>query len=55
MVDLDWGNSTEQLSDIMFNQVASKLFSHNSVLCLGADFVPLLKGKKVTLLIISPK
>ncbi|KIM87177.1 hypothetical protein PILCRDRAFT_815647 [Piloderma croceum F 1598] len=48
MVDLDWGNSTEQLSDIMCNQVASKLFNHNSVLCLGADFVPLLKVKRTT-------
>jgi hypothetical protein len=47
MVDLDWGNCTEHLSDIMSNPVASKLFSNNSILCLGADFVPLPKGKRV--------
>ena len=48
MVDLDWGNSTEHLSDIMSNPVASKLFAGESVLCLGPEFVPLpSKGKKV--------
>jgi hypothetical protein len=47
MVDLDWGNCTENLSDIMSNQVASKLFTKKSILCLGAEFVPLPKGKKV--------
>jgi hypothetical protein len=48
MVDLDWGNCTDHLSDIMSNPVASKLFRNNSILCLGADFVPLTtKGKRV--------
>ncbi|KAG2157211.1 hypothetical protein DEU56DRAFT_722795 [Suillus clintonianus] len=41
LVDLDWGNCKEHLSDIMSNTVASKLFSGKTVLCLGADLVPL--------------
>ncbi|KAJ8586088.1 hypothetical protein M405DRAFT_853446 [Rhizopogon salebrosus TDB-379] len=41
LVDLDWGNCKEHLSDIMSNMVASKLFSEKTILCLGADFVPL--------------
>jgi len=48
MVDLDWGNCTEHLGDIMSNRVASKLFRGNSILCLGADLVPLPKGKRTT-------
>jgi hypothetical protein len=39
-VDLDWCNSTDHLTDIMKNKVASKLFDGSSILCLGADFVP---------------
>lgn len=41
LVDLDWGNCKEHLTDIMSNTVASKLFSGKTVLCLGADLVPL--------------
>jgi len=41
MVDLDWGNSTEHLSDIMSNLVASKLFADQSILCVAPEFVPL--------------
>ncbi|KAF9227698.1 hypothetical protein BS17DRAFT_694286 [Gyrodon lividus] len=41
LVDLDWGNCTEHLTDIMTNRVASKLFSQKTVLCIGAEFVPL--------------
>lgn len=48
LVDLDWGNSTEHLGEIMKNPVASKLFEQKSVLCIGADFVPLPKAKKVS-------
>lgn len=51
LVDLDWGNSTEHLSEIMSNPVASKLFEEKSVLCIGVDFVPLPKGKKVSSII----
>jgi hypothetical protein len=47
LVDLDWGNSIHHLTDIMSNQVASKLFADQSVLCFSVDFVPLPKGKKV--------
>jgi len=46
-VDLDWCNSFDHLSDIMSNHVASKVFADKSVLCLGPDFVPLSKSKKV--------
>ncbi|KIK97506.1 hypothetical protein PAXRUDRAFT_824849 [Paxillus rubicundulus Ve08.2h10] len=41
LVDLDWGNCIEHLTDIMANRVASKLFSQKTVLCVGAEFVPL--------------
>ncbi|KAG1756675.1 uncharacterized protein EDB91DRAFT_1093869 [Suillus paluster] len=41
LVDLDWGNCKEHLIDIMSNTVASKLFSGKTILCIGADFVPL--------------
>ncbi|KAG1832043.1 hypothetical protein EV424DRAFT_1313201 [Suillus variegatus] len=41
LVDLDWGNCKEHLTDIMSNTVASKLFSGKTVLCLGSDLVPL--------------
>ncbi|KIJ69316.1 hypothetical protein HYDPIDRAFT_80042 [Hydnomerulius pinastri MD-312] len=41
LVDLDWGNCIEHLTDIMANRVAPKLFSEKTVLCIGADFVPL--------------
>ena len=54
LVDLDWGNSTEHLSEIMTNPVAPKLFDEKSVLCIGADFVPLPKGKKVYSITFSP-
>ncbi|EGN93269.1 hypothetical protein SERLA73DRAFT_189814 [Serpula lacrymans var. lacrymans S7.3] len=47
LIDMDWGNSPEHLSEIMYNPVASKLFSLKSVVCVGADFVPLPRAKKV--------
>lgn len=40
MVDLDWGNSTEHLTDILSNTVASKLFTDKSILCIAPDFLP---------------
>jgi hypothetical protein len=41
LVDLDWGNCKEHLTDIMSNTVASKLLSGKTILCLGSDLVPL--------------
>ncbi|KAH7889377.1 hypothetical protein F5I97DRAFT_1800278 [Phlebopus sp. FC_14] len=41
LVDLDWGNCIEYLTDIMFNRVASKPFAQKSFLCVGPDLVPL--------------
>ncbi|KAG9318665.1 hypothetical protein JVU11DRAFT_758 [Chiua virens] len=41
LVDLDWGNCTEHLTDIMANQVPMKLFSGKTVLCVGTELVPL--------------
>ncbi|KAG2349778.1 hypothetical protein BDR05DRAFT_253633 [Suillus weaverae] len=41
LIDIDWGNCKEHLTDIMSNTVASKLFSDKTVLCLGSDLVPL--------------
>ncbi|KAH0827185.1 hypothetical protein J3R83DRAFT_4878 [Lanmaoa asiatica] len=41
LVDLDWGNCTEHLTDIMASRVPIKLFSQKTVLCVGADLVPL--------------
>ncbi|KAF7969897.1 hypothetical protein HWV62_25631 [Athelia sp. TMB] len=46
MVDCDWGNSSDQLKDIMDNPVASKIFAPLSVLCVGPDFVPAGKTKR---------
>lgn len=46
-VDVDWGNSVHQLTDIMDNAVPAKLFSDQSILCVGADMVPQPKGKRV--------
>lgn len=53
MVDWDWGNSTDQLTDIMDNQVASKLFAPLSILCVGPEFVPAAKSKRVSLYVTS--
>ena len=48
MVDLDWGTTLHHLSEIMSNNVATKLFSTKSVLVLGPEyFPPPAKGKKV--------
>jgi hypothetical protein len=48
MVDLDWGTTLDHLSDIMSNNVPTKLFSTKSVLVLGPEyFPPPAKGKKV--------
>lgn len=41
LVDLDWGNCTEHLTDIMDSEVPIKLFSQKTVLCVGAELVPL--------------
>jgi len=41
LVDLDWGNCTEHLTDIMENEVPIKLFSQKTVLCIGSELVPL--------------
>ena len=41
LVDLDWGNCTEHLTDIMESEVPIKLFSQKTVLCVGAELVPL--------------
>ncbi|KAH7919016.1 hypothetical protein BV22DRAFT_1108220 [Leucogyrophana mollusca] len=46
LIDLDWGNSQEHLTEIMSNLAASKLFTDKSILCVGADFVPLPKTRK---------
>jgi len=47
-VDLDWGTTFDHLTEIMSNNVASKLFSDKSVLVLGPEyFPPPAKGKKV--------
>ncbi|KAI0933134.1 hypothetical protein AcV7_004695 [Taiwanofungus camphoratus] len=41
MVDLDWGNSIQHLTEIMSNTVAFKLFTNLSILCVAPEFVPL--------------
>ncbi|KAF8746093.1 hypothetical protein AX14_000154 [Amanita brunnescens Koide BX004] len=46
-VDVDWGNSVHQLTDIMDNAVPAKIFSDQSILCVGADMVPQPKGKRL--------
>jgi len=40
MVDLDWGNSLEQLHGIMANPVPHKVLSGKSILCLGEELLP---------------
>ncbi|KIO13688.1 hypothetical protein M404DRAFT_993230 [Pisolithus tinctorius Marx 270] len=46
LVDLDWGNCSEYLQDILSNRVSPKLFSDRKFLCIGADFVPPYRGRK---------
>ncbi|KAF8623562.1 hypothetical protein AX15_006332 [Amanita polypyramis BW_CC] len=46
-VDVDWGNSVHQLTDVMGNAVPAKVFSNKSILCIGLDMVPQPKGKKL--------
>ncbi|KAI0748118.1 hypothetical protein C8Q80DRAFT_717960 [Daedaleopsis nitida] len=47
MVDLDWGNSHNQVKDIRENLVAAKVFAEQSILCVSSSFVPCRqKGKK---------
>ncbi|KAI9509660.1 hypothetical protein F5148DRAFT_978067 [Russula earlei] len=49
LVDLDWGSTLDHLTSIMSNNVATKLFSDQSVLVLGPEyFPPPAKGKKNT-------
>ncbi|RDB21264.1 DNA repair protein crb2 [Hypsizygus marmoreus] len=47
-IDSDWGNSIHQINEIMDNSVARKIFDGKSILCFGAEMVPLPKGKKLT-------
>lgn len=47
MVDLDWGSSLDHLQGIMANRVPQKILKGASVLCLGADLLPL-PAKKVS-------
>ncbi|KAF8636637.1 hypothetical protein AX17_003445 [Amanita inopinata Kibby_2008] len=46
-VDVDWGNSVHQLTDIMDNAVPAKVFHNQSILCVGSDMVPQPKGKRL--------
>lgn len=39
-VDLDWGESIGDLTDIMDNRAPSKLFDGASILCAGALMLP---------------
>ncbi|KAI5116342.1 hypothetical protein M0805_009178, partial [Coniferiporia weirii] len=48
MVDLEWGNAAEYLSEIMENRVPHKVLSDASVLCVGPDLLPLPPKKNVT-------
>lgn len=40
MVDLDWGNTSLFVDEIMENHVAAKLFADKVVLCISPDYVP---------------
>ncbi|PFH54280.1 hypothetical protein AMATHDRAFT_53168 [Amanita thiersii Skay4041] len=46
-VDVDWGNSVHQLTDIMDNTVPAKVLQNKSILCVGIDMVPQPKGKRL--------
>lgn len=46
-IDMDWGNSVHQLTNIMDTPVACKLFDEKSILCVGQEMVPQPKGKKL--------
>ncbi|KAH7913741.1 hypothetical protein BJ138DRAFT_1133891 [Hygrophoropsis aurantiaca] len=48
LIDMDWGNSLEHVTEIMSNLAASKLFTDKSILCLGAEFVPTPKSRKAS-------
>ena len=48
LVDLDWGNSKQHLTEITANLVPPKVFEGRSILCISPQFVPCRqKGKKV--------
>jgi hypothetical protein len=47
LIDWDWGNSLEHVRDIMNNPAPAKPFKDLSVLCLGGDFVPTAKARRV--------
>ena len=48
LVDLDWGNSKQHLTEITANLVPPKVFERRSILCISPQFVPCRqKGKKV--------
>lgn len=40
LLDLNWGNSIEYLTEIMSNPVAPKIFAGKSVLCVAPEWVP---------------
>ncbi|KAI0336523.1 hypothetical protein GY45DRAFT_1266256 [Cubamyces sp. BRFM 1775] len=47
LVDLDWGNSIQHLTEITANLVPPKVFAGKSILCVSPQFVPCRqKGKK---------
>ncbi|KAH8116815.1 hypothetical protein DFH11DRAFT_1852350 [Phellopilus nigrolimitatus] len=47
-VDLDWGCAIEHLTEIMENKVPHKILANTSVLCVGADLLPLPAKKTAT-------
>jgi hypothetical protein len=39
-IDLNWGDRTEHLSEIMTNPVAPRILKGQSILCVGPDMTP---------------
>ncbi|TFY72687.1 hypothetical protein EVG20_g355 [Dentipellis fragilis] len=47
LVDMDWGNSNEHLTEILSNSVPTKVFVGKSVLLVGTEYFPLpAKGRR---------
>ncbi|KAA1471085.1 hypothetical protein DENSPDRAFT_775740 [Dentipellis sp. KUC8613] len=47
LVDMDWGNSNEHLTEILSNSVPTKVFTGKSVLLVGTEYFPLpAKGRR---------
>ncbi|EKM82613.1 hypothetical protein AGABI1DRAFT_104539 [Agaricus bisporus var. burnettii JB137-S8] len=44
-IDLNWGNRTEHLSELMTNPVAPRILKDQSILCVGPDMTPKSKSK----------